>query len=296
MDQNRKNDLLVFKTSLFLQANQHGMIRFPNAKINLGLSVIHKRPDGFHDVETVMVPVGLRDILEVIIAPDGKMKFTVSGQSLMGDRKNNLVMKAWDLLQSKYYLPDVQIQLHKLIPSGAGLGGGSADAAEMIKLCNDLFSLGLDTRKMEDLVRPLGSDCAFFIRNQPAMARGRGDELEPVLLDLKNVDVILIKPEVHIHTAEAYSWIKPVSKEKPLRTLLNLPLKEWANRLVNDFEEPVFKYYPEIGMIRDKLYEKGALYASLTGSGAGVYGFFVKPVNLEKDFPDCFYWQGKVTL
>ncbi|MCB2221226.1 MAG: 4-(cytidine 5'-diphospho)-2-C-methyl-D-erythritol kinase [Bacteroidetes bacterium] len=271
------------------------MICFPNAKINLGLSVIKKRPDGFHAVETVMVPAGLSDILEVIKAPDGKLNFVISGQMITGDPESNLVMKAWDIMQSEFNLPPVHIQLHKVIPSGAGLGGGSADAAEMIKLCNRLFSLDLDAKKMEDLVRPLGSDCPFFIHNQSALATGRGDELQPITLDLSHYFIVIIKPEIHIQTVEAYSWIHPAHKEKTLIEFVNLQPWQWKKYLVNDFEKPVFQHYPEIQMIRDKLYDKGAIYASLTGSGAAVYGIFEKPMNLKKDFSDCFYWQGKAS-
>ncbi len=270
------------------------MITFPNAKINLGLSVTAKRTDGFHEVETLMMPVEWQDILEMVRAEGERTELQVSGLSIDGDRKKNLVWQAWEIMQQKFSLPPVHIHLHKVIPSGAGLGGGSSDAAGLVRLCNDEFALNLDDDELEDLVRPLGSDCAFFIRNRPVLATGKGDQLEPITMNLPPLHIILVKPPVHIPTAEAYSWITPGKKAEPLAEIIQRPPEDWKAHLVNDFEAPVFKFHPGIRSIRDHLYQKGAVYASLTGSGSAVYGLFKNRVDLKADYPNTLYWQGKL--
>jgi 4-diphosphocytidyl-2-C-methyl-D-erythritol kinase len=268
------------------------MISFPNGKINIGLSVTEKRPDGFHNLETVMVPVKIHDVLEIIISPDNLFSFTFSGIELPGDMKENLVFKAYELLKKSFQFPPVKIHLHKVIPTGAGLGGGSSDAAFTISMINKLFDLGLTTEKMKDYARQLGSDCPFFIEDKTVLATGRGDEFEPVDLNLTDQFLVVVKPDIHIGTPEAYSWIKPSKKEKSLKELIQSPMHHWRNLVINDFEAEVIKRYEEIKTIRDELYEMGAIYASMTGSGSAVYGIFRDAVDLKKKFPGCFVWSS----
>ncbi|MCD4697269.1 MAG: 4-(cytidine 5'-diphospho)-2-C-methyl-D-erythritol kinase [Bacteroidales bacterium] len=268
------------------------MIAFPNCKINLGLSVLRKRDDGFHDVETIMYPVPLTDALEIIPSPDGKFSFTVSGFDISGDRKNNLVIKAYELLKRDFNLGPVHIHLHKAVPMGAGLGGGSADAALTIQLLNEIFELKLSTGQIENYCRQLGSDCAFFVRNKPALAFEKGDRFKPAEVDLNGYHLVIVKPDIHINTAEAYSWITPSPKDNSLHNIIRLPVEEWQEKLINDFEEPLFQRFKEIRQIKHQLLEAGAVYTSLTGSGAAVYGIFQSDPDMKGLFEDCFVWQG----
>jgi len=269
------------------------MIVFPNCKINLGLSITEKRIDGFHNLETVLFPINLNDVLEIIKSPDGMFSFTQSGLTIPGDSKNNLVIKAYHLLKKEFQLPEVHIHLHKRIPMGAGLGGGSADAACAIKLLNDLFDNKLSNIEMQNFARQLGSDCAFFIQNKPVLAFDKGDIFEPVSLDLSGYHIVILKPIIHISTPDAYSMVKPSIKEKALKDIISLPIKEWKDNLHNDFEEKVFQQFPQIEKIKNKLYELGAVYSAMSGSGAAVFGIFEKEPNLKDDFSDYFIWQGK---
>jgi 4-diphosphocytidyl-2-C-methyl-D-erythritol kinase len=266
------------------------MIGFPNGKINIGLSVTGKRPDGFHNIETIMVSVEIHDVLEIIISPDNIFSFSTSGIKISGGTNDNLLVKAYELLQKDFQLPAVKIHLHKVIPLGAGLGGGSSDAALTITLINKLFSLGLTTDQMKDYARKLGSDCPFFIENKAAFATGRGDEFEFLDFSLKGKSLMIIKPDIHIATAEAYSWIHPLKKENTLKELIKLPVHNWRNLVINDFEAEVMKRYHVVQMIRDELYEMGALYASMTGSGSAVFGIFDNPVNPLGHFQNHFVW------
>jgi 4-diphosphocytidyl-2-C-methyl-D-erythritol kinase len=266
------------------------MIDFPNGKINIGLSVTEKRADGFHNLETVFYPVKIHDILEIIIAPDGIFSFASTGITLAGKPESNLVFKAWQMLKEDYHMPPVQIHLYKVIPPGAGLGGGSSDAAFTIRMLNKLFDLRLNLERMQDYAKKLGSDCAFFIDNKTALATGRGDQFEPFELNLADRYIVIVKPDIHISTPDAYSWIKPVKKEKPLHELIKNPMKEWKNLVINDFETEVFKCYPEIQIIRDELYRMGSIYASLTGSGSAVYGIFNHPVQIGTNLQTHFVW------
>jgi 4-diphosphocytidyl-2-C-methyl-D-erythritol kinase len=268
------------------------MIGFPNGKINLGLSVTEKRPDGFHNLETIMVPVEIHDVLEIIIAPDKISSFNSSGIKIAGSSNDNLVVKAWELLKKDFQLPAVKIHLHKVIPTGAGLGGGSSDAAFTISMINKLFSLSLSTGQMKEYAGKLGSDCPFFIENKPAFATGRGDEFKFLDFSLKGNFLLIVKPDIHIATAEAYSWMKPLKKENTLKELIKLPLHNWRNLVINDFEAEVMKKYHVVQMIRDELYEMGAMYASLTGSGSGVFGIFNKPVTVSERLKDHFVWNN----
>ena len=268
------------------------MICFPNCKINLGLSVTKKRPDGFHNLETVMYPIKLHDILEIIVAPNSQFDFSSTGINIIGTDTDNLVVKAYKLLQSEHQLPPVKIHLHKIIPIAAGLGGGSSDAAFAIKLLNNLFNLGLPYSAMQEYARELGADCAFFIENKPVLATEKGDQFKPIDLNLKNYFFSVVKPDIQISTPEAYSWIKFKLKKPLLRDIIDQPIKNWRISLKNDFEEEIFKRHPEIKQLKDKLYQLGALYAAMSGSGSAVFGIFKEPVSLENKFQQHFSWTG----
>lgn len=270
------------------------MLSFPNAKINLGLSVTEKRTDGFHNIETVMIPIGLCDVLEVIVAPDDQVSFTTSGLKINGDENQNLVLKAWNILQKKFGLPAVKIYLHKVIPMGAGLGGGSADAAFLIKSVNMLFNLKLSVKQMEIFALELGSDCPFFIENKPVIAKGRGELFESVEMDLGSYHIVVVKPTIHVDTAAAYTHINPSQKAIPMKNVLKMQLNNWKGFLINDFEKPVFEKYSTINIIKDDLYEMGAVYASMSGSGSAVFGLFKDVPGVRNKFPDCFVWSGKL--
>jgi len=272
------------------------MINFPNCKINLGMRILQKRSDGFHNVETLLYPVGIHDILEIIEADDGTFRFQTSGLDISGDRKHNLVIKAYELMKSEFKLPPVHIYLHKVIPMGAGLGGGSSDAAYAIKMINDLFGLQLDDKILEGYARQLGSDCAFFIKNEPALATGKGDELSAVQMSLTDFYLVIVKPEIHISTPDAYSWITPNPKGPSLLNVAKGPITQWKNELHNDFEQMVFKHHPPIAQIKKDLYHEGAVFASLTGSGAAVYGLFKKDSAYSIDFANCFVWDERNSI
>ena len=267
------------------------MITFPNAKINLGLNVVEKRPDGYHNLETIFYPINLQDALEVNRLKDTDRSFNlkVSGTTLEGTPEDNLVIKAYNLLGKDYQLAPVDIHLFKHIPTGAGLGGGSADGAFMIKLLNEKFSLHLTTEQMEIYAAQLGADCAFFIRNTPVFATGIGNIFEPVELSLKGYHIVLVKPDTSVSTGEAYAHIKPARPAMSLKEIVKQPIETWKGIMKNDFEDSVFFEHPEIVAIKDKLYDLGALYASMTGSGSSVFGIFREPIaNVDEKFGECF--------
>jgi 4-diphosphocytidyl-2-C-methyl-D-erythritol kinase len=261
------------------------MISFPNAKINIGLNITRRRPDGYHDLETVFYPIKINDVLEIV--ESDKMDFYASGLGIPGRVEDNLCLKGYDLLKKDFPgLPPVNIHLHKHIPIGAGLGGGSADAAFFIKLVNQTFTLGLDTAQMRDYARQLGADCAFFIESKPVYAFGKGDEFEPVAIDLSAYHIVLVMPPAHVSTAEAYRGVVPKPAEGPLKGHITFPVREWRYVIKNDFEDSIFKNHPVIRGVKASLYEAGALYASMSGSGASVFGIFQKQPDLshlEKD-------------
>lgn len=268
------------------------MITFPNAKINLGLNIVEKRPDGYHNLETIFYPINLQDALEVTRRENNDKEYTlhISGSPLEGEPEDNLVVKAYKLLKKDYpgLLP-VDIHMYKHIPAGAGLGGGSSDAACMIKLLNDKFSLGLSTERMEVYAVKLGADCAFFIRNKPVFATGIGNLFEPVELSLKGYHIILIKPDIFVSTRDAFAEIKPVRPAVSLKEIVKQPMETWKHSMKNDFEDSVFKKFPEIAAIKDELYDLGAVYAAMSGSGSSVYGIFKAPIeNVEDKFCGCF--------
>ena len=248
------------------------MIIFPNAKINIGLNVINRRDDNYHNLETIFYPVNIKDALEIIVADE--LSFESSGLEIPGRVEDNLCIKGYHLLKKDFDLPPVKIHLHKNIPIGAGLGGGSADAAFFIRLINQNFNLGMTDEQMTSYARRLGADCAFFIKNKPVFAFEIGDEFETVRLDLSKYQIVLVMPPVHVSTAEAYRGVKPAPVKESLLDLIYEPVAEWKKYIKNDFEASVFKNHPEIRGVKAALYEAGALYASMSGSGASVFGIF----------------------
>lgn len=258
------------------------MISYANAKINIGLHIMSKRPDGYHELETVFYPFPLYDIIELTAMP-GKStvpsSLTITGMDLAVD-DDNLCLKAYRLLASRFALPPAKIHLHKQIPFGAGLGGGSSDAAAVLKMVNAMYSLGLSTAELRQEAAKLGADCPFFIENLPAYAEGIGTDLSPCALDLSDHYIVLVKPDVHVSTAEAYQGVLPQAPEHDLRELIKLPVQEWKFLIRNDFEDGLFDTYPIIRDIKLALYEHGARYASMSGSGSAVYGIFPEQVDL----------------
>lgn len=267
------------------------MITYPNAKINLGLNIVEKRPDGYHNLETIFYPINLQDALEVsLLEGEGEYSLSVSGTPIEGKTEDNLVVKAYRLLKTDYPdLAPIDIHMYKHIPTGAGLGGGSADAAFMIKLLNEKFHLKLSNEKMEEYAARLGADCAFFIRNKPVFASGIGNVFEPVNLSLKGYYIILVKPDIFVSTKDAFSNIIPIQPTQSLKEIARMPIETWRATMKNDFESSVFQKYPEIAAIKDKLYDMGAIYASMSGSGSSVFGIFREQVEfVDEIFSGCF--------
>jgi len=255
------------------------MVSFPNAKINLGLNVTRKRADGFHDIETVFYPVACCDALELIAAPNqaGSSIFTSTGLKVDGNAADNLCIKAYNLLKKDFpSLPAVQIHLHKVIPMGAGLGGGSADAAFMLKMLDQKFKLQVPEEKLAAYALQLGSDCPFFLTNKPAYATGRGELLEPIAVDLSPYSIVLINPGIHVNTGLAFSKLTPALPAYSLKEIILQPVDTWKDRVNNDFEKSVFEMHPAVGEVKDFLYQQGAIYASMSGSGSTVFGIFEK--------------------
>lgn len=270
---------------------------YPNAKINIGLNITEKRPDGYHNIETVFYPLSLSDELTVELldtdnAPE--YKFHLSGIDIDVNPEKNLVVKAYRLIQEKYNLKSVDIVLRKNIPFGAGLGGGSSDAAFMLKALNQLFMLNLSYDELERLAISLGADCPVFIKNQSVFAEGIGDVFTPVGLSLKGYYIVLVKPDIFVPTPEAYASVVPKQPVNSLLENIKLPVSEWKKFINNDFEDSIFNKYPLIGEIKSELYEKGALYASMSGSGSSVYGIFDhNPTNME-GFENYFIYIGSL--
>ncbi|HVM88524.1 MAG TPA: 4-(cytidine 5'-diphospho)-2-C-methyl-D-erythritol kinase [Puia sp.] len=263
------------------------MVSFPNCKINLGLHITGKRADGYHNLETIFYPINLKDIIEII--PSEKFQFNSSGSRVNGSPDDNLCARAYQLLQKDFpSTTQINMWLHKHIPMGAGLGGGSADGAFTLKLLNEKFQLNLSTRQLIGYASQLGSDCPFFILNKPCFATGRGEMLEPIDLDLSHYSFVLVCPHLHISTAWAFSQIKPKPAKINLKEIIKQPVGTWKDELKNDFERPVIEHYPELKEIPRKLYDAGALYTSMTGSGSAFYGIFKKN-NIDKfNFSDNF--------
>lgn len=284
------------------------MIAFPNAKINIGLNVVGKRPDGYHDIETVFYPVNVQDVLEINVRrafsnarpllhkitdkglyyEDEFCSLELKGNLLPGNMADNLVIRAYRMLLEDFDLPPIEIMLYKHIPSGAGLGGGSSDCAHIIMLLNRRFGLRMTSLCMQKYAARLGADCAFFIRNIPVIACGTGNIMTPVGLSLKGYTIVMIKPDVEVSTREAYSLVTPAKPEKSLEELIGLPVSQWRGQIVNDFEKSIFSLHPEIAALKDRLYDAGAVYSSMSGSGSTVYGIFETAISEpESIFPDC---------
>ena len=268
------------------------MIFFPNCKINIGLEILFRRADGFHDISTVMYPVyGLCDALEMLHSSSG-FTFTSSGLELGCHPEHNICYKAYSLMSERFGIGGVRLHLHKAIPFGAGLGGGSADGACTIKGLNELFELHLTENEMEDLAGEIGSDTSFFIRNRPQLACGRGNILTPVTLSLSGKTLVIVKPPVAISTAEAYSGVIPAIPSTPLEERISHDISQWKDQISNAFEKHIFSQYPLLGKIKNELYSLGALYASMSGSGSSIYGIFEEaPENISSYFKGMFTYQ-----
>ncbi len=266
------------------------MIVFPNCKINLGLNILRKREDGYHDLETVFLPVALTDALEIIHSSN-KTQITITGIEA-GSPESNLCLKAYFLLKKDYpELPEINIHLHKAIPVGAGLGGGSADAAFMLKLLNKTFNLNIPRDKMLDYASQLGSDCSFFLLNTPCLATGRGEVLEPINISISKYKIVLINPGVHISTGEAFKKIMPAIPPKKIKNIIQQPIETWKEELYNDFENYVFERYPLIKTIKEDLYKSGAVYAAMSGSGSTIFGIFKRDVIVNYTVAPGFYYK-----
>ena len=264
------------------------MVSFPNSKINLGLSIIGKRSDGYHDLETIFYPIAIKDAIEIIEKKD--IQFSISGLAIAGEQQNNLCIKAYYLLKKDFpQLPPVQMHLHKSIPIGAGLGGGSADGAFTLQLLNKKFDLSLSEKQLIQYASQLGSDCPFFIFSKPCFATGRGELLEQIDLDLSAYKILIVHPGIHISTAWAFSNVNRTSTAKLLKRIIQQPISTWKDKLINDFEEPVFSQFPQIKNIKDEMYNAGAIYSSMSGSGSAVYGIFEKDKQLSFSFPQNYF-------
>jgi 4-diphosphocytidyl-2-C-methyl-D-erythritol kinase len=262
------------------------MLLFSNCKINIGLRITAKRMDGFHDLESIFYPVPWYDVLEII--ESDQTGISITGINIPGEISNNLCLRAWKMLREDFpLLPCVQIHLHKTIPTGAGLGGGSSNGAFMLKALNTKFNLGLNSEELSAYALRLGSDCPFFITNQPAVARGRGEILQPINLSLQGYYLVLANPGIHVATGWAFEQLSPAIPKKPIEELCGLPVSEWERAgIKNDFESPVFKQHPIISALRLAMVEKGALFAAMTGTGSTCFGIFAKdPALSVTDFP-----------
>ena len=258
-----------------MNQSSHRMIQFPNCKINLGLSILAKRADGYHELETVFYPIAVSDALEIL--PAANLTMTQSGIAVPGDPAQNLCLKAYHLLKKDFpTLPAVQMHLHKNIPMGAGLGGGSSDGTAALIILNEQFTLGLNDQQLIAYASQLGSDCPFFVYNKACHATGRGEILTPIHLDLSNYQFLLVHPGVHIATAWAFQQLNPHTKSESIQAIIEKPITDWKNYLINDFEAPVFKAEPTLSAIKDQLYQLGAIYASMSGSGSSLFGIFPK--------------------
>ena len=275
------------------------MITFPNAKINLGLNIVEKRPDGYHNLETIFYPIPLQDALEITPWEGGERKYKLaqSGIQIAGDDEHNLVVKAYKLLDSLYNLPPIEINLLKHIPSGAGLGGGSADAAFMLCMLNQHFQLNIPNEQLEVYAAQLGADCAFFVENKPTFADGIGNIFSPIELSLKGYKLLLVKPDIFVSTRDAFAQIKPKRPTISLKEVAKMPIEAWKTYMVNDFEESVFPQFPAIADIKALLYDMGAIYASMSGSGSSVFALFKGDDTLPKvDFGEgAFVFEAMIS-
>lgn len=271
------------------------MICFPTCKINLGLRITQKRADGFHALETVFFPISIKDALEIIIEPEtsaAPITFTSSGLAINGDPSDNLCFKAYGLLKKDYpTIPNIKMHLHKTIPMGAGLGGGSADGAFTLVALNQLLNLQIPEQALLDYALQLGSDCPFFIINTPAFATGRGEILKPINVNLNGYSIVIVNPGIAISTKLAFSLITPKVPDTNMEAIICEPVTSWKEKLINDFEQPIFNSFPELANIKETLYQKGAVYASMTGTGSTVYGIFPTSMmdTLSFNFPTHYF-------
>lgn len=266
------------------------MIVFPNCKINLGLNVTEKRPDGYHNIETVFYPVNWCDALEIL---DGKQKpfeLEVSGLAVSGPIEQNIIFKAWRAITATHKMPPIKVNLQKALPMGAGLGGGSSDAAFFLKLANKKYNLGLTTQQLVEIAKTLGADCAFFIENSPVFATGKGDEFSPINVNLSAYYILLVHPGINSNTQEAYAGVTPVKPSKSVKEIVETqPIENWKSLLINDFEKSIFAKYPEVEELKKDLYYAGAVYACMSGSGSAVFGIFKSKPVVELNKPGYLY-------
>lgn len=268
------------------------MILFPPAKVNLGLNVLHKRSDGYHEIDSCMMAIPIFDVLEII--PKDEFSFRQTGLTVDGNVEDNLCVKAFRLFQKSYVIGNVFMHLRKEIPMGAGLGGGSADAAYVLMGLNEIFQVGLSDADLEELAAQLGSDCPFFIKNVPQITKGRGEILKPIDVDLNGYSLKVVNPGIHVGTREAYAGIEFRNEPLPVAKILSLPLAEWKDSLYNDFETSIFKTYPSLEQIKQTLYDEGAIYASMSGSGSTMFAIYDRPVGLT--FEKEGFWEKVVRL
>jgi 4-diphosphocytidyl-2-C-methyl-D-erythritol kinase len=254
------------------------MILFPPAKINLGLNILFKREDAYHEIDSVMLPIPMYDVLEIL--PAEQFDFHQSGLTIDGGTSDNLCVKAYNLLKEKYTIPPVYIHLRKEIPMGAGLGGGSADAAYVLKGLNELFELNCSNEELESLALQLGSDCPFFIKNTAQVAKGRGEVLSPCQLDLKGYFLKIVNPGIHVGTKEAYAGVIFKDSKRDVKEIVEGPISAWKDELINDFERSVFQHHSVLADIKSMLYQEGAVYASMSGSGSTMFAIYEKEPSL----------------
>lgn len=265
------------------------MIKFPKAKINLGLNIIEKRSDGFHNIESIFVPIPVNDILEVVENNDNQTNFTSTGINIPNDGKPNLVERAWKIFNESYGIPTVDIHLHKNIPIGAGLGGGSSDAAYCMLILNELFNLNISKKELLALASKLGADCAFFMNGQLSFAEGIGDKFSDIQVDLSGYYCLISYPNLHVSTPVAYQHVKPAIPTKNIKQIVKQPISTWKAELRNDFENSVFQAHSQIKTLKEEMYSNGAVYASMSGSGSTVFGIFKNKPNSDM-FPEYKNW------
>lgn len=273
------------------------MVVFPNCKINLGLNIVQKREDGYHDLETFFYPLNICDAVEIISQTNdsnniNNISYTSTGLAIAGNEQNNLCIKAYQLLKKDFsLLPSIKMHLHKNIPMGAGLGGGSADGAFVLQLLNKKFNLQLSQQQLMNYALQLGSDCPFFIINKPCFATSRGEKMNEINIYLSAYKFLLVNPQIHVSTSWAFANIQPVIPKKSIQQIITQPIYTWKNELINDFEKPVFKQHTSIHSIKNEMYKMGAVYAAMSGSGSTIFGIFEKEKKLIHSFPENYFVQ-----